>query len=399
VTPAPDEPPTGGPDEEDADWHGWIDPDDRLWRHPSEVAGASAASAASAASSTPGPPGLRDHRRTRIMMLVGAVAAVSAAVSVGILLAQDAPPSAPTANTDAASDAPLTTLAGSTTLIPRVANAAGNAMVELRAVTSHGTVTQVGVAVAEGGQVATTAADLSGLRHIDMVGPGGRLLPASVVAVDHSSDIALVAVPDDVPVPPFSDDVSLHSGGADMILTTTAGGGTVTLRCTPGSLTAVGGAIAGGPASGMPGITATAPGVPVGAGDLLLNTSGAVLGIYDSGSTPSAGAPTFLPAQLVLGVADDLRSRGRVNQGWLGITGSDSAGQAGVDVAQVTPGSPAAGRLHAGDVIAGLNSVPVRTMADLRGRLYVLPPSTPVTLSVRTGSTSADVGVTLSASP
>jgi S1-C subfamily serine protease len=400
VTPAPDEPPTGGPDEEDADTHGWIDPDDRLWRHPSEVAGASASSPAAAAAV--GPPGPRDHRRTRIMMLVGAVAAASAAVSVGILLAQGAPPSAPTATTDAASDAPLTTLAGSTTLIPRVANAAGDSMVELRAVTSHGTVSQVGVAVAEGGQVATTAADLSGLRHIDMVGPGGRLLPASVVAVDHNSDIALVEVPDDLPVPPFSDDVSLHSGGADMILTTataTAGGGTVTLRCTPGSVTGVGGAIAGGPASGMPGITATAPGVPVGAGDLLLNTSGAVLGIYDSGSTPSAGAPTFLPTQLVLGVADDLRSRGRVNQGWLGITGSDSVGQSGVDVAQVTPGSPAAGRLQAGDVIAGLDSVPVRTMADLRGRLYVLPPSTPVTLSVRTGSTSTDVGVTLSASP
>ena len=96
-----------------------------------------------------------------------------------------------------------------------MANAAGESMVELRAVTSHGTVTQVGVAVAEGGQVATTAADLSGLRHIDMVGPGGRLLPASVVAVDHGSDIA-VEVPDDLPVPPFSDDVSLHSGGGQI---------------------------------------------------------------------------------------------------------------------------------------------------------------------------------------
>ena len=41
-------------------------------------------------------------------------------------------------------------------------------------------------------------------------------------------------------------------------------------------------------------------------------------------------------------------------------------------------------------MIASMDSVPVRTMADLRGRLYVLPPSTPVTLSVRTGSTSAD---------
>jgi S1-C subfamily serine protease len=70
-----------------------------------------------------------------------------------------------------------------------------------------------------------------------------------------------------------------------------------------------------------------------------------------------------------------------------------------VNVAEVTPGSPAAGHLHAGDVVAGLNSVPIRTMADLRGRLYVLPPSTKVTLSVHQGSASDVVGVTLSASP
>jgi len=58
------------------------------------------------------------------MMLVGRGGRRVAAVSVGILLAQDAPPSAPP-HTDGASDAPLTTLAGSTTLIPLVANAAG----------------------------------------------------------------------------------------------------------------------------------------------------------------------------------------------------------------------------------------------------------------------------------
>ena len=329
------------------------------------------------------------------------MAAASAAVWVGILLAQGAPPSTPTATTDAASDAPLTTLAGSTTLIPRVANAAGDSMVELRAVTSHGTVTQVGVAVAEGGQVATTAADLSGLRHIDMVGPGGRLLSASVVAVDHSSDIAVVEVPDDLPVPPFSDDVSLHSGGIRHDPDHRHGRrrGTVTLRCTPGSVTGVGGAIAGGPASGMPGITATAPGVPVGAGDLLLNPSGAVLGIYDSGSTPSRGhRPSFRPSWCWVWPTTSARGAGSTRVG--------SASRGPIRWARrasrwprLTPGSPAAGRLQAGDVIAGLDSVPVRTMADLRGRLYVLPPSTPVTLSVRTGSTSADVGVTLGASP
>jgi serine protease Do len=333
------------------------------------------------------------------MVLVGAVAVASAAVWIGILLSQDVPHPTKASVSDAASDAPLTTMAGISTPIPTVADAAGDAMVELRATTDHGTFTQVGVAVAEGGQVATTASDLSGLRSIGMVGPHGSLLHSSVVAVDHTSDIALVQVPDDVPVPPFSDDVGLSNGSADLTLTTAiTSSGEVALHATAGTITAVGQAIATGPASGMPGITSSALDVPVRAGDLLLNGAGAVLGMYESGDS-STSASTFLPTELVLGVADDLRSSGQVNQGWLGISGSDAAGQTGVDVAQVTPGSPAAGHLQPGDVVASLNSVPIRTMADLRGRLYVLPPSTKVTLSVHQGGASNVVGVTLSASP
>ena len=37
--PGPGEGGGSGPDEPDAPLRGWIDPDDRLWRHPSEVAG------------------------------------------------------------------------------------------------------------------------------------------------------------------------------------------------------------------------------------------------------------------------------------------------------------------------------------------------------------------------
>jgi serine protease Do len=336
----------------------------------------------------------------RIMMLVGAAAAMAAAVWTGILVTEDSARPSTTSLTDAAADAPLTTLAGRTTPIPGLADAAADSMVELRADTTHGTFALVGVAVAEGGQVATTAGDLSGLRSLDMVGPDGHLLRSSLVAIDRTSDVALVEVPDDLPVPTFADDVALDNGSMDMTLTAaTTSSGTVDLHCTPGSVTGVGGAIPSGPASGMPGITSTSIGAPEAAGDLLLNSSGSVLGIYYDGDSPQAGAPTFLPTQLVLGVADDLRSDGRVSQGWLGINGSNAAGQGGVAVAKVMAGSPAAGHLLPGDVIAGLDSVPIRTMADLRGRLYVLAPSTPVTLSVRRGTSSDVVGVTLSASP
>ena len=48
------------------------------------------------------------------------------------------------------------TLAGAQNAVPTVALDAGRSMVQLVATTSHGTVTLVGIAVAEGGLVVTT---------------------------------------------------------------------------------------------------------------------------------------------------------------------------------------------------------------------------------------------------
>jgi S1-C subfamily serine protease len=64
----------------------------------------------------------------------------------------------------------------------------------------------------------------------------------------------------------------------------------------------------------------------------------------------------------------------------------------------VPSGTPAWGRLQVGEVITAVNALPVRTFAELRARLYVLPPGTPVTLTV-VGAPGASgpkaVGVTL----
>ena len=89
-------------------------------------------------------------------------------------------------------------------------------MVQLHAVTSHGIVPLVGLAVAEGGLVATTADGLTGLRSIDMIGT--RRPPSSVPrwsASTSDSDLALVSVPDDLPVAPFADDGALNDGSRD----------------------------------------------------------------------------------------------------------------------------------------------------------------------------------------
>jgi S1-C subfamily serine protease len=67
-------------------------------------------------------------------------------------------------------------------------------------------------------------------------------------------------------------------------------------------------------------------------------------------------------------------------------------------VEKVQTGSPASGRIAVGQVIVGVNGVPVRSMAELIGRLYVLPPGEQVALSVQQPGGTNVVDVTLSPS-
>jgi putative serine protease PepD len=406
VTPTPQEPPEEGAEREDsaspasgfdASLRGWIDPDDRLWRHPSEVA-----TGAARGASTP----LSGIRHPRTMILIGAAATLAAIAWAIVLISPASEQPAATTASDNAPEIPVTTLALQNDQVPAPAAAAGRSVVQLQADTSHGVVSLVGVAVAEGGLVATTADGLSGLQSLWMIGTDGRRVRASFLSADGSSDLALVSVPDDLPVAQFADDATLTVGSADMTLSLTApSDGSATLHAEVGSVTSIGTMIGSGWAKGMPSIASTAPSASSEEpGDPLLNKAGAVIGIlYQAGpsstSSTSSTPSTFLPTQLVLGVADDLRSTGKVSHGWLGVRGTTAPGSGGAEVAQLMAGSPATGVLQPGDVVVGLGGVPIRSMADLRGRLYVLASNSTIELSVLEGATTHVVDVTLGASP
>jgi S1-C subfamily serine protease len=335
------------------------------------------------------------------MILIGAAATLAAIAWAIVLISPASDQPATTTASDNAPEIPVTTLALQNDQVPATAVTAGRSVVQLEADTSHGVVPLVGVAVAEGGLVATTADGLSGLQSLWMIGTDGRRVRASVLSDDGSSDLALVSVPDDLPVAPFADDAALTDGSADMTLSMSApgSGATTTLHAETGTVTSIGTMIASGWAKGMPGITSTAPSASgEEPGDPLLNRDGAVIGIlYQAGT--SSTLSTFLPTQLVLGVADDLRSTGRVSHGWLGVRGTTAPGSGGAEVAQLMAGSPAAGILQPGDVVVALGGVPIRSMADLRGRLYVLASNSTIELSVVEGATTHVVDVTLGASP
>ncbi len=131
------------------------------------------------------------------MVSIAAAAVLAVGAFLAVLLS---PASQPPGHADAS----LTTITTSESGVPTAARNAARSMVLLQASTPHGNVMLVGIAVAEGGMVVTTADLLNGVQSIAMVGADGKLEPASRGATDANSDVALVNVPEDVPVAPFS---------------------------------------------------------------------------------------------------------------------------------------------------------------------------------------------------
>ena len=336
VTPTPEEPRTEGPDEDDA-CPGWsIDPDDRLGGTRAEVAGdrppappERAGRRAAAGTRHRSPPDAGAAPRS--WSLVGAAAVVAAVAWMVVLLSpgssttrpdhrhQRTPADAPRPRWPAAARPPArggrprpatpwcssgrTPPQGTVDLVGRGRGRGRPGGHDGRR-TSRACAASPWSARAGSSQPRLGGGDRPQLRH--RAGRGARRRPGGAFAddaalADGSADLTLSLVPRRAPAP-----LALHAHARL--------GHRGRRRPSP----------AGRPA-GMPAITSVAVGVPAAAGDPLLNAAGDVLGIlYDADGATSA--PTFLPTQLVLGVADDLRSSSRVVHGWLGVEGSDRRG-------------------------------------------------------------------------
>jgi len=340
-------------------------------------------------------------------VLVGTTAAAAVVVGVLLLVESGSPgPPNPLGGGTPSTTTALTTAGG----VPAVAQSARQATVALESSTAGGMVAACAVTVAEGGLLVTTADAVRGARSITAVTADGRRETATVVATDAGSDLALLRVASDLPVAHFSDDGAVRAGRPAIVMAVAPGGSGAETLWSKGTVESVGSGVPAGGASGMAAIDATATGVPTMAGALLLDASGDVIGILDAtaGGPPGRSA-TFLPTELVLGVTGELASAGRMDHGWLEISGRDAGpaattataatGLSGATVATVDPRGVSAHLLKAGDVIVGADGAPVRTMAELRDRLYVLGPGTPVMLSLWRAGKPMTVEIDLSGSP
>jgi len=376
--------------EDEFEVRGWVPPEERPWRHPSEVL--------SPAGSQPGvvvaPRPANRSREAWISALVGAGAATIVVVA-GLFMASPKP-------------AGLTSASEGRSSLPRLA---GRSLVALLTTGIGGAALDCAVAVAPGGLVATSADALAGVTSVD-AWRGGRWIPATIVATDAGSDVGLVRVPFDVPVAQFTDESGVSRGARvwTMDITAPLGSHGAQWSVSAGTVSAAGTAVNGARGQGMPSIVVASAIAPDTTGGVLVGADGSVLGIQDTSVASGSPGEVFLPADLVVGVSADLAADGSVSHGWLGINGGNSNGgtetsaqgtppSGGAVVEAVDPAGPAADVLEQGDVIVAVDDVAIRSMADLRSRLYMLPPGWPVWLRVWRDDTLTTVEVDLGSSP
>jgi len=394
-------------------------PDDRLWRHPSELAAGAPGPDPAWAGAIPPDEG-RQRARTPTWAVAGVSALVAGVVSAGLVVAVLGTQSR-SLSSDVAFERqmvrPRTASTVSTSPVVDMAERLRPAIVALEVQTPDRATTASGVIFRSDGHVLTNAHVVEGATTISAALANGRVVIAHLVGTDPETDTAVVKLDGGpYPVATMGTAMDLRVGQAAIAIGMPlglAGGPSVT----GGMISALHRQItpppsaSGGPRTALVDmIQIDRPVSPGSSGGALLDANGAVIGITTSlasgdGSTVSGdgtasggsaasstgafGCATAI--DVARSVADELIRTGKVVHSWLGIEGGDVDTATAVDlnvdggalVGQVSEASPAQrGGLAPGDVIVGVNGHAVASMGELVMAMRSHAPGDPVVLTV-----------------
>ena len=379
-----------------------LPPDDRLWRHPSEV-------------SAFGPPFEPDggrRRRTQLWAVAGVAAACGAVLGVGIVALSGAfeerTRTVPVVERVALPARVLSTSDGGTA--PGAAGIAEGlrpAVVALTVERAGGARRGSGVLFRSDGHVLTNAHVVDGAERITVTLAGGARGGGRLLGTDPATDLAVVKVEEwtSVTTAPLGSAATL-AVGQDVMAVGASGGGVV------GMVSAVGRQVDRDGAGALVDLIQTdTPVIDGWSGGALVDERGAVVGILTAVTTPDAGVAGIgfaTPIDIARAVADQLAAGSAVARAWIGIEGGDldaSAAAAlgmggGALVTHVRDEGPAAeAGLAAGDVIASIDGMPVASMGALRILVRAHRPGHVVRLAVVRQSVRRTVSVTLGERP
>ncbi|MFP5377181.1 MAG: S1C family serine protease [Acidimicrobiia bacterium] len=383
-----------------------LPPDDRLWRHSSEIA---------AYGPPPEATGDRTGRR-RTWATAVAAAACGAVVGVGAVALAGAfegraRPVTVVERVALPARTLSTTAGGPGPGAVRVAEGLRPAVVEVAAEGDGPARRGSGVMFRSDGHLLTNAHVVEDGARITVTLADGARAAARLVGADAASDLAVVKVDgwSSVVTAPLGSAAGLAVGQDVMAMGASAPGAPLALAV--GMVSAVGRQVDRGTAAPLVDLIQTD--TPVGerwSGGALADDRGAVVGILTSLSTPDAGVARMgfaTPIDVARTVADHLVAGTPVARPWIGIEAGEvdpaaeaRGGTGGAVVSSVRPGGPAqAAGLAAGDVITAVDAVPVASMGALRILVRSHRPGDVVHLTVVRGPSRRSVAVTLAERP
>src|SRR5687767_309979 len=257
----------------------------------------------------------------------------------------------------------------------------GPSVVHVRALRSRGPAMAggSGVLLTPDGCAVTNSHVVHGASAVEVGLADGRTLLCDVAGEDPATDLAVLRVATDEPLPHASLGDSNRLRPGDLVIAVGSPFG-LSRTVTCGTVSALGRTLES-PSAGrqIEGVIQTdAPLNPGNSGGPLLDAEGRVVGINTAIFFPAQGLCFAVPSNTVSYVLSEVLRHGHVRRAYLGVAGADvllpaavarDAGLSsakGVAVRGLEPASPAAAAgLLAGDVIVGLGGSSVASVPDL----------------------------------
>ncbi len=307
---------------------GWIDPDDRLWRHPSESQSSRSDEAADGyfERTRVGPAG---RPGAAPWLICGSLCVALIVAAVCVIVADtgelhtaatqtlDMPHSAPTTE-------PGSGHMATTDEVDAIVSGVRPSTVAIDVTDADGTVNVMGLVVEAGGIIVTTATAVDGAKRITVTESDGSRQAADLVGTDQRSDLAVLRIDDDLPAATFDDD---DPATGSLALAVAMRPGDTAGEPAPvvyaGTVVSSGMAVAADSTTAT--FAATSVRTPLNDHDIgcpLVDSQGHVVGMLELTTRVGASeVSVFLPGALVAGVARQLVSSGAVDHGWLGVEG------------------------------------------------------------------------------
>lgn len=368
----------------------WLPPDDRLWRHPSELQTSPLPSAAALGHTT-------DHRLWATALVAGMLGAL---VASGLMVV--------TTNlrvrttvvrpveqvVDTSVPATLASNADQNNEVIRAAAKLSPSLVEVKTSANGTSSTGSGVIFLDDGYVLTNSHVVQGATQISATLSDGHTVKAVLVGADAETDVAVLKLAVTSPEAQLGSAVGLKVGQMAIAIGNPLGlpgGPSVTV----GVISALGREVESDNGTLLVDMIQTDAAIARGSsGGILVDSNGMVIGLITAFAQTGSGTGFATPIDVARDVAQQLMSTGRVSHAWIGVMGSDlddvreaTLGlDGGAQVDQVTDSSPAArAGLRAQDVITRLDGQPITSMADITVALRRHKPGDRVALTYLRG--------------